>query len=375
MRSKHNFKPYKLKKIIPLTTISEEIKYYEDLSRIQTGFNLLINKMTEINVKDLINDARSVPSFRGDDTFELTNFINEVEAILNSTQDANAKKYLQNILTSKIQGPAAVAIRRIQDNTWDSIKNQLKKSFGVRESYLRLKEEADSIKFHTVSQIYSDLSKILDKLNLKYKLDDSKPIEYEIKNNENSILEKFLGKIQRVDSMFIRQKNVTSLEEAYFLLLETGISPNNQNNKHNFKSYQNNNNYRSNNSGNASNNVRNFNNRTNNYNNHSSNRNSDYNHRNNNYNNNYNYNSNNYNRNFNNNRFNNNSIQSRNSANNNYNNNNRQSGISRNYSSRFNRLPEPMEVDLNHTEQENQTNSQENFRFEPRNQTQDILYQ
>lgn len=196
-----------------------------------------------ITSKDLITEARAVPIFRGDDTYELSHFIRETETIIGLTPDQGLKAYLLNILMTKIQGPAAISIRRLETGTWDQVKNQLKRSFGVQQPYLKLKEEADSIKFYNVSQYYYDLVKVLDKLNLKYRLDDDSPTEFNTQNNEKSILEKFLNKLPRSDSMFLRIKNVETLEEAFFELLQTGINDNsassqkyiNHNNKKNKK--------------------------------------------------------------------------------------------------------------------------------------------
>ena len=63
---------------------------------------------------------------------------------------------------------------------------------------------------------------MLNKLNLKYQLDDTKPEEFNALNNEKNMIEKFLNKLPRNDSMYLRIKNVQSVEEAYFELIETG---------------------------------------------------------------------------------------------------------------------------------------------------------
>lgn len=177
-----------------------------------------------ITFRDLIKEARSVPIFIGDGTYSLKNFIDETETILSIVNEEAGKAYLYRILLTKIQGPAGSAIRRIQDQSWDNVKAVLKTSFGVSEHYLHLKEEADKVQSKNVSHIYSNLYKLLDKLNLKYQLDDNKPVEFSPSNNEKSILEKFLNKINRTDSMYLRTKDVKSLEEAYIALKQTGVN-------------------------------------------------------------------------------------------------------------------------------------------------------
>lgn len=179
--------------------------------------------MTTLTFKDVISEARAVPMFTGSDAFSLTAFLREAETLCELVTEPVSKAYVTRIILSKIQGEAAVAIRRLLDPTWIQIKSQLIKSFGVNESYLNLKEQADQMNCRNVSQLYNLLSALLDKLNLKYVLDSSKPLEFQPSNNEKSILEKFLNKINRVDSMFIRAKNIATLEEAHQALLGTGI--------------------------------------------------------------------------------------------------------------------------------------------------------
>lgn len=229
----------------------------DQLENLRTNFSMALNSIT---VKDVINEARSVPVFKGDGTYELSHFIKEVETLIGMVTDDAAKQYIFRILTTKIQGNAAESVRRItnQNPSWEIIKTQLIKSFGVQETYLKLKEKADSIRFINVSQYYEELIKILDKLNLKYSLDTEKPIDFKPENNEHSILEKFLNKLPRPDSMYLRMKQVNSLEQAYHELLQTGIDsnretrtrtqvtrnrfPNQQNNRHFHNNYSNNNN-------------------------------------------------------------------------------------------------------------------------------------
>lgn len=241
-----------------------------------------------LTFNDIVKEARSIPVFSGSDTYSLSSYILEVETLLGLVQDEQARSYINRILHSKIQGNAAMTIRRLTNPTWDQIKLQLIKSFGVAENYLKLKEQADQIPDKNVSQIYSKLALILDKLNMKYSLDPSHPAEFQPRNNKRSILDKFLNKIDRVDSMFIRSRNLNTLEEAYQALVETGLKTyndsyrpkkhhNNYNNtafshnNHNNKNHNFNNNYSNQNTNRTNNNPANShyyqNNNKNNFNN------------------------------------------------------------------------------------------------------------
>lgn len=194
--------------------------------------------LASLTFKDIVAEARAIPPFTGENTYSLTSFITEVEFLNSLTNDIEIQTYISRIIIGKIQGAAATAIRRLINPRWIDIKHQLIKSFGVTEEYLHLKDQADNIQTRNVSSLYNSLSSILDRLNMKYALDESKPIDFKPQCNETSMLEKFLNKIDRVDAMYIRTKGITTLEEAYHALLVTGI--NNRNNSHNNSSNNNN---------------------------------------------------------------------------------------------------------------------------------------
>ncbi|XP_055386956.1 repetitive organellar protein-like [Condylostylus longicornis] len=253
-------KPYRIfktsRKSLKLEIIAEEDKVLENIKLIKNNKNNTTKMaLDSISTRDLIMEARSIPIFNGDGTFELTAFIREADAIIGLTADVALKSYLKNIILSKIQGEAAISIRRLENATWDEIKTQLTKSFGIPESYLKLKEMADAVKF--------------------INLDPDSPIDFKPSNNEHSILEKFLNKLPRSDNMYLRIKGVKSLEEAYSELCQTGITnqnhaglPNQRSNRnifHNNNRYNNNNNnYNNSGSRNVSNFSRSFNNNYNN---------------------------------------------------------------------------------------------------------------
>ncbi|XP_055383292.1 uncharacterized protein LOC129613316 [Condylostylus longicornis] len=106
-----------------------------------------------------------------------------------------------------------------------------------------------------------------EELNYKYQLDTLKPIDYKPTCNESSILEKFLSKINRNDSIYLRTKNVKSLEEAYNELLQTGITVSRNNSSVNARSTRSNSNFQNSNysRGNNYNNNNNFHNNSNSF--------------------------------------------------------------------------------------------------------------
>lgn len=191
--------------------------------------------VASLTLRDVVVEARAVPPFTGENTYALSSFINEVETLTGMITEAEPKAYIYRILLTKIQGAAATTIRKLLDTSWSNIKTQLIKSFGVAEDYLQLKEKADNFQQRNVSALYNYLSVILDKLNLKYSLDTEKPNDFKPVFNEKSILEKFLNKIDRTDAMYVRTRNISTLEEAYQALLKTGIVSHYTSNKNDYQ--------------------------------------------------------------------------------------------------------------------------------------------
>ncbi|CAD7087817.1 unnamed protein product [Hermetia illucens] len=168
-----------------------------------------------LTFSEVIREARAVQPYTGKDGFQLYDYINEVENVVRLAVEGPQKEHVAQILMSKIQGKAAAVVRRLNDRNWENMKVLLTNTFGVKETYLQIKEDADRIQSKSAKEIFEHLQSNLDKLNLKYKLDNNHPFEFTPTNNESSILEKILNKIHRNDTMYLRTIPVTSLEQAY----------------------------------------------------------------------------------------------------------------------------------------------------------------
>ncbi|CAD7088001.1 unnamed protein product [Hermetia illucens] len=168
-----------------------------------------------LTFSEVIREARAVQSYKGEDGFQLHDYINEVENLVRLAVEGPQREHVAQILMSKIQGRAAAVVRRLNDRNWENMKVLLTNTFGVKETYLQMKEDADRIRSKSAKEIFEHLQFNLDKLNLKYKLDNNHPFEFTPTNNESSILETFLNKIHRNDAMYLRAIPVTSLEQSY----------------------------------------------------------------------------------------------------------------------------------------------------------------
>ena len=78
-----------------LETIAEEL-ISERLSDTVNNNTIMAVERGIVTNRDLITEARSVPVFRGTDSFELTHFINEVETITALATEENLKAYLDD---------------------------------------------------------------------------------------------------------------------------------------------------------------------------------------------------------------------------------------------------------------------------------------
>ncbi|XP_055381998.1 uncharacterized protein LOC129612433 [Condylostylus longicornis] len=115
------------------------------------------------------------------------------------------KSYLKNTILSKIQGEAAISIRRLENATWDEIKTQLTKSFGIPESYLKLKEMADAVKFINAIPILSNEKAI------KYKIFGLPNSKFELVDIPNSDIVSFKNKTYYLtQERYIKKLQLTS---------------------------------------------------------------------------------------------------------------------------------------------------------------------
>ncbi|XP_053964071.1 uncharacterized protein LOC128867005 [Anastrepha ludens] len=106
-----------------------------------------------IAVTELIKEASRIKEFRGDRSYDLSAFIREVEIILPLfNQNLPLQEFIfQRHIRTKIQGQALNTIRTLgQSPTWDDIKKELIRNFGVKETYHSLYHQAITTKNYNV---------------------------------------------------------------------------------------------------------------------------------------------------------------------------------------------------------------------------------
>lgn len=181
----------------------------------------------QIPVSELIREAARIREFNGKDGYELTSFIREVELFLPLFQGDQAlyNFILQRSVVNKIQGDALQTIRTLGTSpTWEQIKTELTRSFGVRETYHSLYHQAVSCRNNNnVSEYFNKLKDILDKLNSKYEFDVEKPVEFSPSVNESIVLKTFINGIDPSLASIILSRNISNLREAFFTLEENGM--------------------------------------------------------------------------------------------------------------------------------------------------------
>jgi hypothetical protein len=179
-----------------------------------------------IPLSELLKEAGRIKEFRGDRSYDLSSFIREVEIFLPLFENTSMSDYIfQRCVVNKLQGNALNAVRTLGSlSSWDDIKEQLIKNFGIRETYHQLYFQAlNARNRNNVSQYFEYLRNILDKLNTKYEQDNKKPIEFCPKMNESMMLKTFLNNISAHLASIVYSRNIQTLREAYYTLEETGL--------------------------------------------------------------------------------------------------------------------------------------------------------
>ena len=106
--------------------------------------------------------------------------------LFHSQQQKDWETTSEKIIYTKIQGAATEVVRSLRLNpSWILVKAELIKVYIPRETYHQLYHEAFNLKNSNVRNYYHCLLNILNRLNLKYELDESKPIEFKPDTNEN----------------------------------------------------------------------------------------------------------------------------------------------------------------------------------------------
>ncbi|XP_049308582.1 uncharacterized protein LOC125777521 [Bactrocera dorsalis] len=103
------------------------------------------NDLNRISASDLLKEAAKIKEFRGDGSYDISSFIGEVELILPLFDENQAvKNYVwERHIKTKIQGEALQIIRTLnRDSSWDEVKTELIRNFGIRESYHQLFHQA-----------------------------------------------------------------------------------------------------------------------------------------------------------------------------------------------------------------------------------------
>lgn len=200
-----------------------------------------------ITVAELIKESSKIKEFWGNSQYSLTSFIREVEIFLPHFVGTAVEQYiLQRNVINKIQGPALQAIRTLGPNvTWDNIKAELIRNFGVRDTYYSLHHQALSLRNNNVSDYFYNLKEILDKLNTKYEFDYEKPVEFSPSANEAMIVKIFINGLDPNLASVVISRQTNNLRDAYYILEETGLIQINKNKYNrqntNNKNYNNNN--------------------------------------------------------------------------------------------------------------------------------------
>ncbi|XP_039968951.1 uncharacterized protein LOC120780763 [Bactrocera tryoni] len=105
------------------------------------------NPTFQLPLSEALKEAARIQEFRGDNTYDVTSFINEVELFIDLFAGTNVEEYFyKRHVQKKIQGEAANTIRALDNPSWTETKQELLRNFGVRESYHQLYHKALNVR-------------------------------------------------------------------------------------------------------------------------------------------------------------------------------------------------------------------------------------
>ncbi|KAI8116176.1 hypothetical protein CVS40_11709 [Lucilia cuprina] len=104
-----------------------------------------------------LREARSLPPFSGSTEYALTSYLRDVNTVLSLVGEEH-KATIRSVLANRLQGKALKAIETLVVPTWEQIIAKLREEFGVRESFLGLRNQAMNVAALSVEELHHKLN-------------------------------------------------------------------------------------------------------------------------------------------------------------------------------------------------------------------------
>lgn len=120
-----------------------------------------------LTLAESLRKAGSLPIFNGNDEYTLSNFLRDLQTMLELTP-AEHTAILQRVLINRVQGKALSVLESLINPTWDQILHKLREEFGVKRSFYNIRCDALNIRVSNYEELYENLNNILSDMNKIY---------------------------------------------------------------------------------------------------------------------------------------------------------------------------------------------------------------
>ncbi|KNC24800.1 hypothetical protein FF38_00993 [Lucilia cuprina] len=169
-----------------------------------------------------LREARSLPPFSGSTEYALTSYLRDVNTVLSLVGEEH-KATIRSVLANRLQGKALKAIETLVVPTWEQIIAKLREEFGVRESFLGLRNQAMNVVALIVEELHHKLSEILNLMNTKYSLNPENNAMFSPDINQTLIFEIYLNSLSLNIKTLLIQNNIATISGAQSYLIENNL--------------------------------------------------------------------------------------------------------------------------------------------------------
>lgn len=175
-----------------------------------------------LSLAEGLREARSIPTFSGTSDYALTSYLRDVSSVLSLVSDAD-KPTVRVVLANRLQGKALRAVETLVTPSWDQILAKLKEEFGVRESFLNLRNQAMDVVALSIEELHHKLNEILSLMNTKYYLNQEVDTTFNPSTNEKLIFEIYLNLLPLNIKTLLIQNEITTISKAYSYYIENNL--------------------------------------------------------------------------------------------------------------------------------------------------------
>lgn len=169
-----------------------------------------------------LREARSLPPFSGSSEYALTSYLRDINTVLSLVAEEN-KPIIRSILANRLQGKALKAIETLVEPTWEQIVAKLREEFGVKESFLGLRNQAMNVVALNVEELHYKLDEILNLMNTKFSLNPENNSMFSPDMNQRLIFEIYINSLPLNIKTLLMQSNITTISGAKTYFIENNL--------------------------------------------------------------------------------------------------------------------------------------------------------